>query len=132
MSTGLLDALLLGEGALERQMAGVALIQPNLAADFTVLPEVDKGAKAFFTRFYQRRKEIKAAAEPKQAIAIALSCVPTWMDAYRFLGAINDTDTVQAAAEVEQNLTTLRASRKAAAWLEKSDFMRAVANEVQI
>ena len=66
------------------------------------------------------------------AIAIALSCVPTWMDAYRFLGAINDTDTVQAAAEVEQNLTTLRASRKAAAWLEKSDFMRAVANEVQI
>ena len=132
MSTGLLDALLLGEGALERQMAGVALIQPDLAANFTVLPEVDKGAKAFFTRFYQRRKEIKAAAEPKQAIAIALSCVPTWMDAYRFLGAINDTDTVQAAAEVEQNLTTLRASRKAAAWLEKSDFMRAVANEVQI
>ena len=132
MSTGLIDALLLGEAVLERQMAGIALVQPDLAANFTVLPEVDKGAKAFFTRFYQRRKEIKAAAEPKQAIAIALSCVPTWMDAYRFLGAINDTDTVQAAAEVEQNLTTLRASRKAAAWLEKSDFMRAVANEVQI
>jgi len=52
MSTGLLDALLLGEGALERQMAGVALIQPNLAADFTVMPEVDKGAKAFFRKFY--------------------------------------------------------------------------------
>ena len=131
MSTGLLDTLLSGERALERQMAGVALVQPNLAADFTIMPEVDKGAMEFFYRFYQRRKEIKAA-EPKQAIAIALSCVPTWMDAYRFLGAINDTDTVQAAAEVEQNLTTLRASRKAAAWLEKSDFMRAVANEVQI
>ena len=132
MSTGLIDALVLGEAVLERQMAGVALVQPDLAADFTIMPEVDKGAKAFFTRFYQRRKEIKAAAEPKQAIAIALSCVPTWMDAYRFLGAINDTDTVQAAAEVEHNLTTLRALRKAAAWLEKSDFMRAVANEVQI
>ena len=121
----------MGERVLERLMAGIALVQPNLAADFTIMPEVDKGAKAFFTRFYQRRKEIKAA-EPKQAIAIALSCVPTWMDAYRFLGAINDTDTVQAAAEVEQNLTALRASRKVAAWLEKSDFMRAVANEVQI
>jgi len=131
VSTGLIDALVLGEAVLERQMAGIALVQPDLAANFTVLPEVDKGAKAFFTRFYQRRKEIKAA-EPKQAIAIALSCVPTWMDAYRFLGAINDTDTVQAAAEVEHNLTTLRALRKAAAWLEKSDFMRAVANEVQI
>ena len=132
MSTGLLDALLLGEGALERQMAGVALIQPDLAANFTVLPEVDKGAKAFFTRFYQRRKEIKAAAEPKQAIAIALSCVPTWMDAYRFLGAIDDTDTVQAAAEVEKNLIAMRAARKGAAWLEKSDLMRVIAKEVQL
>jgi len=129
MSTGLLDALLLGEGALERQMAGVALIQPNLAADFTVMPEVDKGAKAFFERFYSRRKEIKAA-EPKEAIRIALSCVPTWTDAWRFLGAIEDTDTVQAAAEIEQNLTALRTSRKAAAWLEKSDLMRVIAKEV--
>ena len=131
MSTGLIDALVLGEAVLERQMAGIALVQPDLAANFTVLPEVDKGAKAFFTRFYQRRKEIKAA-EPKQAIAIALSCLPTWMDAYRFLGAINDTDTVQAASEIEQNLTALRASRKAAAWIEKSDLMRLIAKEMQV
>ena len=131
MSTGLLDALLLGEGALERQMAGVALIQPDLAAEMTIMPEVDKGAKVFFERFYRRRKEIKAA-EPKEAIRLALSCVPTWMDAYRFLGAIDDTDTVQAAAEIEQNLTALRTSRKAAAWLEKSDLMRVIAKEVQL
>ncbi len=131
MSTGLLDALLLGEAVLERQMAGIALVQPDLAADFTIMPEVDQGAKAFFTRFYQRRKEIKAA-EPKDAIKIALGCVPSWADAYRFLGAINDLDTVQAAAEIEQNLTALRASRKAAAWLEKSDFMRTVAKEMQV
>jgi len=131
MSTGLLDTLLSGERALERQMAGVALVQPNLAADFTIMPEVDKGAMEFFYRFYQRRKEIKAA-EPKQAIAIALSCVPTWTDAWRFLGAIEDTDTVQAAAEIEQNLTALRTSRKAAAWLEKSDLMRVIAKEVQL
>ena len=51
MSTGLIDALVLGEVVLERQMAGIALVQPDLAANFTVLPEVDKGAKAFFTRF---------------------------------------------------------------------------------
>jgi len=131
MSTGLLDALLLGEAALERQMAGVALIQPDLAAEMTIMPEVDKGAKAFFERFYRRRKEIKAA-EPKQAIRIALSCVPSWTDAYRFLGAIEDTDTVQAAAEIEQNLIALRTSRKAAAWLEKSDLMRVIAKEVQL
>ena len=131
MSTGLLDTLLSGERALERQMAGVALVQPNLAADFTIMPEVDKGAMEFFYRFYQRRKEIKAA-EPKQAIAIALSCVPSWADAYRFLGAIDDTDTVQAASVIEQNLTALRASRKAAAWLEKSDLMRVIASEVQL
>jgi len=131
MTTGLLDTLLSGERALERQMAGVALVQPNLAADFTIMPEVDKGAMEFFYRFYQRRKEIKAA-EPKQAIAIALSCVPTWTDAWRFLGAIEDTDTVQAAAEIEQNLTALRTSRKAAAWLEKSDLMRVIAKEVQL
>lgn len=129
MSTGLLDALLLGEGALERQMAGIALVQPDLAADFTVMPEVDKGAKAFFRKFYLYRNEIKAA-EPKQAIRIALSCVPSWTDAYRFLGAIDDTDTVQAAAEIEQNLIALRTSRKAAAWLEKSDLMRVIAKEV--
>jgi hypothetical protein len=131
MSTGLLDTLLSGERALERQMAGVALVQPNLAADFTIMPEVDKGAMEFFYRFYQRRNEIKAA-EPKQAIAIALSCVPSWADAYRFLGAIDDTDTVQAASVIEQNLTALRASRKAAAWLEKSDLMRVIASEVQL
>jgi len=131
MSTGLLDALLSGERVLERQMAGVALVQPNLAASFTVKPEIDEGAKEFFYRFYQRRKEIKAA-EPKQAIAIALSCVPSWADAYRFLGAIDDTDTVQAASVIEQNLTALRASRKAAAWLEKSDLMRVIASEVQL
>ena len=131
MSTGLIDALLLGEAVLERQLAGIALVQPDLAADFTILPEVDAGAKAFFTHFYQRRKEIKAA-EPKEAIKIALNCVPTWADAYRFLGAIDNLDTVQAASEIEQNLTALRTSRKAAAWLEKSDFMRAIANEVQI
>ena len=131
MTTGLIDALLLGEGVLERQMAGVALIQPDLAADFTVIPEVDKGAKAFFERFYQRRKEIKAA-EPKQAIKLALSCIPSWTDAYRFLGAIDDIDTVQAASEIEQNLTALRASRKAAAWIEKSDLMRLIAKEMQV
>jgi len=131
MTTGLLDALLLGEAALERQMAGVALVQPNLAAEMTIMPEVDKGAKAFFERFYSRRKEIKAA-EPKQAIKLALSCIPSWTDAYRFLGAIEDTDTVQAAAEIEQNLTALRTSRKAAAWLEKSDLMRVIAKEVQL
>jgi len=131
MTTGLLDTLLSGERALERQMAGVALVQPNLAADFTIMPEVDKGAMEFFYRFYQRRNEIKAA-EPKQAIAIALSCVPSWADAYRFLGAIDDTDTVQAASVIEQNLTALRASRKAAAWLEKSDLMRVIASEVQL
>lgn len=131
MTTGLIDALLLGEGVLERQMAGVALIQPDLAADFTVIPEVDKGAKAFFERFYQRRKEIKAA-EPKQAIKLALSCIPSWTDAYRFLGAIDDIDTVQAAAEVEKNLIAMRTSRKAAAWLEKSDLMRIIAKEVQV
>ena len=131
MSTGLLDALLLGEGALERQMAGVALIQPDLAADFTVMPEVDKGAKAFFERFYSRRKEIKAA-EPKQAIKLALSCIPSWTDAYRFLGAIDDIDTVQAAAEVEKNLIAMRTSRKAAAWIEKSDLMRLIAKEMQV
>jgi len=131
MTTGLLDALLLGEAALERQMAGVALVQPNLAAEMTIMPEVDKGAKAFFERFYSRRKEIKAA-EPKQAIKLALSCIPSWTDAYRFLGAIEDTDTVQAAAEIEQNLTALRTSRKAAAWLEKSDLMRIIAKEVQV
>lgn len=129
MSTGLIDALVLGEAVLERQMAGIALVQPDLAANFTVMPEVDKGAKAFFERFYSRRKEIKAA-EPKEAIRLALSCVPTWTDAWRFLGAIDDTDTVQAAAEIEQNLTALRTSRKAAAWLEKSDLMRVIANEV--
>jgi len=56
--------------------------------------------------------------------------VPSWTDAYRFLGAIDDTDTVQAAAEIEQNLIALRTSRKAAAWLEKSDLMRVIANEV--
>ena len=131
MSTGLLDTLLSGERALERQMAGVALVQPNLAADFTIMPEVDKGAMEFFYRFYQRRNEIKAA-EPKQAIAIALSCVPTWTDAYNFLGAIEDVDTVQAASEIEQNLTAMRLSRKAAAWLEKSDLMRIIAGEVQL
>ena len=131
MSTGLLDTLLSGERALERRMAGVALVQPDLAADFTIMPEVDKGAMEFFYRFYQRRNEIKAA-EPKQAIAIALSCVPSWADAYRFLGAIDDTDTVQAASVIEQNLTALRASRKAAAWLEKSDLMRVIASEVQL
>ena len=131
MTTGLIDALLLGEGVLERQMAGVALIQPDLAADFTVMPEVDKGAKAFFERFYSRRKEIKAA-EPKQAIKLALSCIPSWTDAYRFLGAIDDIDTVQAAAEVEKNLIAMRTSRKAAAWLEKSDLMRIIAKEVQV
>ena len=131
MTTGLIDALLLGEGVLERQMAGVALIQPDLAADFTVMPEVDKGAKAFFERFYSRRKEIKAA-EPKQAIKLALSCIPSWTDAYRFLGAIDDIDTVQAAAEVEKNLIAMRTSRKAAAWLEKSDLMRVIAKEVQL
>lgn len=131
MSTGLLDTLLSGERALERQMAGVALVQPNLAIDFTIMPEVDKGAMEFFYRFYQRRNEIKAA-EPKQAIAIALSCVPSWADAYRFLGAIDDTDTVQAASEIEQNLTAMRLSRKAAAWLEKSDLMRIIASEVQL
>jgi hypothetical protein len=54
------------------------------------------------------------------------------MDAYRFLGAINDTDTVQAASEIEQNLTALRASRKAAAWIEKSDLMRLIAKEMQV
>ena len=131
MSTGLLDALLSGERVLERQMAGVALVQPNLAAEFTTMPEVDEGAKKFFMCFYQRRKEIKAA-EPKQAIAIALSCVPTWTDAYNFLGAIEDVDTVQAASEIEQNLTAMRLSRKAAAWLEKSDLMRIIASEVQL
>jgi hypothetical protein len=131
MSTGLLDALLSGERVLERQMAGVALVQPNLAASFTVKPEIDEGAKEFFYRFYQRRKEIKAA-EPKQAIAIALSCVPSWADAYRFLGAIDNLDTVQLAAEVEQNLTAMRTSRKAAAWLEKSELMRLIASEVQL
>ena len=131
MTTGLLDTLLSGERALERQMAGVALVQPNLAADFTIMPEVDKGAMEFFYRFYQRRNEIKAA-EPKQAIAIALSCVPTWTDAYNFLGAIEDVDTVQAASEIEQNLTAMRLSRKAAAWLEKSDLMRIIASEVQL
>ena len=131
MSTGLIDALVLGEAVLERQMAGVALVQPNLAASFTVKPEIDEGAKEFFYRFYQRRKEIKAA-EPKQAIAIALSCVPSWADAYRFLGAIDNLDTVQLAAEVEQNLTAMRTSRKAAAWLEKSELMRLIASEVQL
>ena len=131
MSTGLLEILLLGERALEQRMAGVALVQPNLAASFTVKPEVDQGAMEFFYRFYQRRKEIKAA-EPKQAIAIALSCVPSWADAYRFLGAIDNLDTVQLAAEVEQNLTAMRTSRKAAAWLEKSDLMRVIASEVQL
>ena len=131
MSTGLIDALVLGEAVLERQMAGIALVQPDLAANFTVLPEVDKGAKAFFERFYSRRKEIKAA-EPKQAIKLALSCIPSWTDAYRFLGAIDDIDTVQAAAEVEKNLIAMRTSRKAAAWLEKSDLMRIIAKEVQV
>ena len=129
MSTGLLDALTLCEVQLARLMAGIALVQPDLAATFTVMPEVDKGAKAFFRKFYLYRNEIKAA-EPKQAIRIALSCVPSWTDAYRFLGAIDDTDTVQAAAEIEQNLIALRTSRKAAAWLEKSDLMRVIANEV--
>jgi hypothetical protein len=134
MSTGLLDALTLGEGALERQMAGVALIQPDLAADFTIMPEVDKGAKAFFERFYSRRKEIKAA-EPKQAIKLALSCIPSAYDLQHFTLAIDDRYaekefiTQELAAEIEQNLTALRAARKAAAWLEKSDLMRAIAKE---
>ena len=128
MTTGLLDALTLGEVQLERLMAGIALVQPDLAATFTVMPEVDDGAKAFFRKFYLYRNEIKSA-EPKQAIRIALSCVPSWTDVWRFLGAIEDTDTVQAAAEVEQNLTAMRTSRKAAAWLEKSDLMRAIAKE---
>ena len=131
MSTGLLDALTLGEVQLERLMAGIALVQPDLAATFTVMPEVDDGAKAFFRKFYLYRNEIKAA-EPKQAIKLALSCIPSWTDAYRFLGAIDDIDTVQAAAEVEQNLTAMRTSRKAAAWLEKSPLMRAIAKEVQL
>ena len=131
MSTGLLDALTLGEVQLERLMAGIALEQPDLAATFTVMPEVDDGAKAFFRKFYLYRNEIKSA-EPKQAIRIALSCVPSWTDVWRFLGAIEDTDTVQAAAEVEQNLTAMRTSRKAAAWLEKSPLMRAIAKEVQL
>ena len=131
MTTGLLDALILGEVQLERLMAGVALVQPDLAATFTVMPEVDDGAKAFFRKFYLYRNEIKSA-EPKQAIRIALSCVPSWTDVWRFLGAIEDTDTVQAAAEVEQNLTAMRTSRKAAAWLEKSELMRAIAKEVQL
>ncbi len=131
MSTGLLDALLSGERVLERQMAGVALVQPNLAAEFTTMPEVDEGAKKFFMCFYQRREEIKAA-EPKDAIKLALSCVPSWADAYRFLGAIDNLDTVQAASEIEQNLTAMRTSRKAAAWLEKSELMRIIASEVQL
>jgi len=137
MSTGLLDALLLGEGALERQMAGVALIQPNLAADFTVMPEVDGGAKAFFRKFYLYRNEIKAA-EPTQAIKLALSCIPSAYDLQHFTLAIDDRYaekefiTQELAAEIEQNLTALRTSRKAAAWLEKSDLMRAIAKEVQL
>ena len=131
MSTGLLDALTLGEVQLERLMAGIALVQPDLAATFTVMPEVDDGAKAFFRKFYLYRNEIKAA-EPKQAIKLALSCIPSWTDAYRFLGAIDDIDTVQAAAEVEKNLIAMRTSRKAAAWLEKSDLMRVIAKEVQL
>ena len=122
----------MGERVLERLMAGIALVQPDLAANFTVLPEADKGAKAVFTRFYQRRKEIKAAAEPKQAIAIALSCVPSWTDAYYFLGAIEDIDTVQAAGEIEQDLITMRGERKGIAWIEKSYLMRIIAKEMQV
>ena len=131
MTAALVDVYLMGERVLERLMAGIALVQPNLAADFTIMPEVDKGAKAFFTRFYQRRKEIKAA-EPKQAIAIAFSCVPSWTDAYYFLGAIEDIDTVQAAGEIEQDLITMRGERKGIAWIEKSYLMRIIAKEMQV
>jgi len=59
MSTGLIDALVLGEAVLERQMAGIALVQPDLAANFTVLPEVDKGAKAFLHAFTNGEKKLK-------------------------------------------------------------------------
>jgi len=44
----------------------------------------------------------------------------------------NSLNILQAAAEIEQNLTALRTSRKAAAWLEKSDLMRIIAKEVQV
>jgi len=59
MSTGLLEILLLGERALEQRMAGVALVQPNLAASFTVKPEVDQGAMEFFIAFTNAVKKSK-------------------------------------------------------------------------
>jgi len=58
--------------------------------------------------------------------------VPSWTDAYYFLGAIEDIDTVQAAGEIEQDLITMRGERKGIAWIEKSYLMRIIAKEMQV
>jgi len=134
MSIGLQEVYLVYQRVLERQLAGIALVQPDLAADFTTKPEVDEGAKKFFTRFYQRRKEIKAA-EPKQAIKIALECVPSPVDFGNFTRAIDDRFvggefiTQELAAKVEQDIATARLLRKGAASIENSALFRTIARD---
>lgn len=112
----MVEAMLRAEAALDRELTGLALIQPQIIAKIDIRPEVDIAAIEFFKRFDARKEDI-LAADQLEAIKIAYDCVGQ-RDFFKFWSGIYMVNTFQTAPEFGAELIAVRVARKAILWLE--------------
>ena len=117
----LVEIMLRAEAALDRQLAGIALIRPQDALKLSIRPEVDLAAKGFFLRLDRRKDEIFKADE-LASIHIAMGSVKQ-RDAWRILAAVDDVDTYAALSTIASELNAIRTARKAVRWVETSGLL---------
>jgi len=118
----LVDIFLAAEGALERELCGLAIFQPQVIAKSEIRPEVNLAAIEFFKKFDARKDEI-LAADDLEAIKISCGCCDK-DDWYRFYAEIYGVNTFVDAQIFGPDLIALRTVRKALTWVQESGVLQ--------
>lgn len=118
----LVDIFLAAEGAFERELAALAIFQPQTIANLDIRPEINQAAIAFFKKFDKRKDEI-LAADDLTAIKIACECCEK-DDWYRFYAEIYGVNTFIESQKFGPDLIALRTVRKALMWIQESGVLQ--------
>lgn len=127
----LVDSLLRGERALERRLAGCALLHPQDVVAMDIRPEIDQAAVAFFQRLDKHKADLLAgASDSLRSINFAWHCAGR--DAWAFYDAVRDLNAFTLLPTLPDEIRALRVSRKAATWIEQqSDLVKLIEQEAQ-
>ncbi|TDA63897.1 MAG: hypothetical protein D9V45_12890 [Chloroflexi bacterium] len=116
----LVDIFLAAEGALERELCGIAILRPQEFAKSDIRPEVNLAAIAFFKKFDELKDDILAADE-LAAITLAHACAGD--DFWKFWSELYGVNSAEESQTIGSNIIALRTVRKAVSWVEESGVL---------